>query len=56
MRTSLFFNSKNLNPLLAAKLIGELEEKGLYSNGQIVYDEEQEKVVREILDKYIINE
>jgi hypothetical protein len=43
-----------MDPIIVEKLIKELEEKGLYSNGSIVCNDEQGKEATEILDKYLL--
>lgn len=52
----MFIDLNKIDLQILAKLIRELEEKGFYSNGQIVCGEEQGKEVRDILDKYLLNE
>ena len=54
IKIDLAVSLSRLNPETAAKLIGELEEKGFYSNGSIACSDEHGKEVIEILDKYLL--
>ena len=56
MKSDISINFDRLDPQIAIKLINELEEKGFYLNGSIIYSEEQGKDVRDILDKYLFDE
>ena len=56
IKIDLAVSLSRLDPETAANLIGELEEKGFYSNGSIVCDDKHGKEVVELLDKYLLNQ
>ena len=45
------FVNTNLQPNVMA-LVKELEEKGFIVDGEIVYDDADEKAIKELFDKY----
>ena len=55
MKYDIFFDLDKMDPYIVEKIIKDLEEKGLYSNGSIICDNERGKELVKILDKYLSN-
>jgi len=55
MKADFFLNRNSVDPQVVAKIVEELEKRGFYSDGHIIYSEEQGLEVKEIFDKYLVN-